>query len=69
MTWSEGSRRRDSNPESPDYKTGAIRLIGPLPATLVTPPPQRVPDTAPVDSISRHEPRHARAVIVRMAFV
>ena len=33
------SRRRDSNPEPPDYKGGAIRLIWPLPATLLTPPP------------------------------
>jgi hypothetical protein len=34
----EVSRRRDSNPEPPDYKEGAIRLIWPLPATMVTPP-------------------------------
>jgi hypothetical protein len=24
MTWSGGSRRRDSNPEPPDYKSGAL---------------------------------------------
>jgi uncharacterized protein YbjT (DUF2867 family) len=26
MTWSEVSRRRDSNPEPTDYKGGAVRL-------------------------------------------
>jgi hypothetical protein len=37
------SRRRDSNPEPPDYKADAIRLVWPLPATPFTaPPPPRV---------------------------
>jgi hypothetical protein len=49
------SRRRDSNPEPPDYKAGAICLIRPLPATTVTPLPHQVPETPPGDPISRHE--------------
>jgi hypothetical protein len=56
------SRRRDSNPEPPDYKVGGHCLIRPYQQLYLRRRPHQVPETAPVDTISRHEACHARPI-------
>ena len=49
------SRRRDSNPEPPNYKEEAIRLIWPASDHVNAAAPTTCQETEGVDTVSRHE--------------